>query len=399
VNYESTDCFILMNMLENIIFHLTEYVEGEGFRGYDPYDALNSPILSQLAKSSKWLRIGFTQILRRLPFNLRSLFGMPKGHNPKGMGLLLSSYINLYRFYNETRYLDTINFLTDWLINNSCIGYSGYCWGYNFDWQNRAFFAPKGTPTIVNTSFIGHAFLDAFEILKIGQYLEIARSACDFILKDLNILREADAVCFSYTPIDDSKVYNANYLGASLLIRTYSYTHEEELLDYSERAYKYSTRCQRDDGSWFYGEAEFQNWIDSYHTGFNLEALHWYEKVMGDRKYESLICKGLEFYLGNFFLEDGTPSFYHNLMYPIDIHCAAQALVTLSKLRGYDERAVPTLERVLRWTIENMQDQKGFFYFRKGRILKNKIPYIRWGQAWMLRGLTTVLSSGVFTRD
>ena len=378
-------------LLENAIFKLIQYVEAETFRGYDPYDALNSPILSQLAKPSKWLKIGFTQTLRRIPFNLRPLLGTPKGYNPKGMGLFLNSYVNLHRVYNEKRYLKQIEFLADWLIDNHSKGYSGYCWGYNFDWQNRTFFAPKETPTIVNTSFIGHAFLDAFEVLKIEQYLKVARSACDFLLKDLNVFREADTICFSYTPIDNSKVHNANYLGASLLVRTYSFTHEENLLDYGKQAYEYSTRHQRDDGSWFYGEAKIQNWIDSFHTGFNLEALHWHTKFLDERKYEPQIRKGLKFYLDNFFLEDGTPKFYHNLTYPIDIHCPAQALVTLSKLRNYDSRAVLTLKKVLRWTIENMQDPQGFFYFRKGKILKNKIPYIRWGQAWMLRGLTTIL--------
>ena len=377
--------------MEETVLELIRYVEAEGFRGYDPYDALNSPVLSQFAKSSKWLKIAFTQTLRRMPLNLRFLLGIPKEYNPKGMGLFLNSYTNLYRVYKETHYSDQMKFLADWLMNNCCDGYPDYCWGYNFNWQNRTFFAPRGTPTIVNTSFIGHAFLDAFEALNIKRYLEVARSACDFILKDLNISREADTICFSYTPIDNSRIYNANYLGASLLIRTYSFTHEENLLGYGKQAYEYSTRHQQDDGSWFYGEAETQNWIDSFHTGFNLEALHWYEKSLGERKYAPQIRKGLEFYLDNFFLDDGTPKYHHNLTYPIDIHCSAQALVTLCKLKDYDSRAVPTLEKVLQWTVENMQDPEGFFYFRKGRIWRNKVPYMRWGQAWMLHGLTTVL--------
>ena len=181
-----------------------------------------------------------------------------------------------------------------------------------------------------------------------------------------------------------------------MLVRVYSFTREERLLDYAESAYQFSTQHQLDDGSWFYGEAEIHDWIDSFHTGFNLEALHWYDKSLYKGTYESQIRRGLEFYLDNFFLDDGTPKFYPNSTYPIDIHCSAQALVTLSKLRDYDSHAVSMLEQVLRWTIENMQDPKGFFYFRKGKILKNKIPYIRWGQAWMLRGLTTVLSMRIF---
>ena len=377
--------------IETVIQKLIQYIEKESFGGFDPYDALNSVILSRLAKPSRWLRIVFTQSLKNSPINLRPMLCIPKGYNPKGMGLFLSSYVKLYQIYRLDCYLEQIKFLADWLMENHCSGYSGYCWGYNFDWQSKAFFVPRNTPTTVNTSFIGHAFLDAFEVLKEERYLEVARSACNFLLRDLNLSSEEDTICFSYTPIDYLKVHNANYLGASLLVRTYSITREEELLDFSERAYKYSTKYQRDDGSWFYAGTDYQSWIDSFHTGFNLEALHRYAKCIDGQKFDSQIQKGLKFYLEHFFLEDGTPKYYHNNTYPIDIHSSAQALVALSKLSSYNNQAALTLHKVLGWTIENMQDKKGFFYFRKGKFLKNKIPYMRWGQAWMLHGLTTVL--------
>jgi len=38
---------------------------------------------------------------------------------------------------------------------------------------------------------------------------------------------------------------------------------------------------------------------------------------------------------------------------------------------------------VLSWTIENMQDSKGFFYYQKYKYTTCKIPYIRWAQSWM----------------
>ena len=33
-------------------------------------------------------------------------------------------------------------------------------WGYNFDWQSRNFFAPRGTPTIVPTAFAARALIE-----------------------------------------------------------------------------------------------------------------------------------------------------------------------------------------------------------------------------------------------
>src|SRR4029078_3149917 len=64
-------------------------------------------------------------------------------------------------------------------------GCSGAAWGYNFDWQSRNFFAPRGTPTIVPTAFAARAFVAAAYEFNDDEYLNTARSVCDFILRDL----------------------------------------------------------------------------------------------------------------------------------------------------------------------------------------------------------------------
>jgi len=43
----------------------------------------------------------------------------------------------------------------------------------------------------------------------------------------------------------------------------------------------------------------------------------------------------------------------------------------------------------IRINIENMQDETGYFYYRKGPFLINKIPYMRWSQAWAFHALTS----------
>ena len=380
----------VINTKNQNLGRLQQYVASEQYKGYDPFDALNSPIFSLLSRRSKWLRILFTQLLRRLPVNIRPVLGMKPEYNPKAMGLFLSSYVNLHKMEQRDEYFERIRFFADWLAEHASSGYSGHCWGYNFDWQNREFYAPERTPTVVNTSFVGHGLLDAYELLGEQRYADIARSACEFILNDLHISRESDSICFSYTPLDTGRVHNANYLGASLLIRTGDVIGDAELKDQAEAAYNYSNSKQLENGAWRYGEEEVRGWIDGFHTGFNLEALYWHSLSPGKANYASVMEKGLKFYIENLFTSDGIPKYYHNSIYPIDIHSAAQALITLAKLRESDARALPVLKKVRQWTINNMQDPAGYFYFRKGRIITNKIPYIRWGQAWMLLALTTV---------
>ena len=55
------------------------------YSGYDPYDALNCLTLNNL--NIKTLNIIFTQSLVYSPINIRPFLNIPKGRNPKAIGL------------------------------------------------------------------------------------------------------------------------------------------------------------------------------------------------------------------------------------------------------------------------------------------------------------------------
>ena len=158
---------------------LRRYVEDQDFQGYDPYDALNSPVLRRLAFNRKYLRIAYIQALKRSPLNMRRPLLIRKGRNPKAIGLFLWGYAKLYRAEARDEDLRKIDYLVDLLSSLRSKGYSGNCWGYDFDWQSRAFFVPRGVPTIVNSSFIGHALLDAHRYTGMGKALDLAVSIKD----------------------------------------------------------------------------------------------------------------------------------------------------------------------------------------------------------------------------
>jgi hypothetical protein len=128
-----------------------------------------------------------------------------------------------------------------------------------------------------------------------------------------------------------------------------------------------------------------QSWIDSFHTGFNLVAVRHFLKAGEAEEFKNDYDSGVRYYAANFFLADGTPKYYHNRTYPIDIHAPAEAVVFFS---GEGERYRILTDRILQWMISNMQDAKGYFYFRKGPKFTNKIPYMRWSQAWAFHALT-----------
>ena len=361
------------------------YVEQRDFAGFDPYDALNSSLVRIASLNLKYGRIAWTQLLRRLPVNIRPLIGVRKGHNPKGIGLFLAGYARLAAIGSKRDHKATIDHLVNLLHRDKSVGCSGNSWGYNFSWQSRAFYLPKYTPTIVNSSFIGHALLDAYELLGEQRFLDLAVPIADFLLRDLNRTSDGDAFCFSYTPIDNTAVHNANLLGASLLIRLYHETRDKAHRDAALGSLAYSMKRQREDGSWYYAEAEIQRWVDSFHTGFNLEAIRWFLKCGEAEEYRSAYVGGVQFYADNFFLLDGTPKYYHDSVYPIDIHAPAEAVSFFS---GEGPEYGEQTDVVLKWMLTHMRDQEGYFYFRKGRRTTNKVSYMRWTQAWAFRALT-----------
>ncbi len=367
------------------------YCESEKFKGYDPYDGLNSRFFQAIPflSKSRIARLAWIQFFKRSPVNLRPCVGIKKDYNPKALGLFLSAYCQLYKAKPQQEYLDTCNFFIEKIYSSVSKGYSGACWGYNFDWQARAFFQPKGTPTIVASVFIANALLDAYEITKDDQLLKTARSTCDFILKDLNrTCDDKNNFAFSYSPLDKAVVFNASLLGSRLLSRVFSITNENELVDAAKKSVTYCCDFQREDGSWGYGTLPFHQWVDNFHTGYNLECIADYMKFSGDTKYVNNLNRGFNYYINTFFTDQGVPKYYNNSVYPVDIHAPAQMVITLLKL-GKSEEYKDRMNTVLNWTINNMQSKKGFFYYQRNKYFSSKISYIRWAQAWMFYALTS----------
>ncbi len=384
---------------------LRSYCEVEEFKGWDPFDGLNSKVLRTILplKHSAILRLIVIQLFKRNPVNLRKVLLVPKQYNAKGIGLFLQGYCNLLKmvtedserekeFGNKEELLQKVYFLADLLLELRSEGYHGSCWGYNFDWQSRRLFLfPAYCPTVVATSFCASALFEAYELTKKEKYLEVALDSANFILKDLHLDEYKGERMISYSPLHGNDlVSNASLLGSKVLAYCYKYTGNEEFLQVARSSVMACCKGQNEDGSWTYSQIPPKLWIDSFHTGYNLDGLIAYEEQTGDKTFHENIEKGFDFYIKNFFLEDGSPKYYHNKQYPIDIHCPGQLFVTLHRLHKYEEYGW-LAEKVLRWTIEHMQDQKGFFYYQLKKGISSKIPYMRWSNAFMFYAMSYYL--------
>jgi rhamnogalacturonyl hydrolase YesR len=370
------------------IARLSRWLEENDYRGYDTFDGLSAPFLRPLTFDSKLLRIVLQQSVRRFPLNLRPLLGITKHHSSKGMGFLARGFIRLHKTTGDPVWARKAEFALQWLIDHQLPGYSGACWGNHFDYQSRGSYIPKGFPTVVWTSLIGHAFLDAYDHFQRDRYLQVAVSACEHILRDLKAFPEGDGVCITYVPGLDSRVHNANTLGASLLARTYAHTRNESYVDLAQKAMLYTAQHQRPDSSWYYAEKPDSHWVDNFHTGYVLDCFKYYAEGTGDNTFNQKLMSGYEYWKKTFFLADGTPRYYDYKTLPLDIQCSSQAIDTLVFFNNLDPDSVRLATKVAEWTIKNMQDRTGYFYYRRySPWLVNKTPTLHWGQATMLSAL------------
>lgn len=378
----------LKNELSGSIQRLSAWVEQNDYRAYDTFDGLNARFVRPFTFETAFLRTVLQQGIRRFPLNLRPLLGVRKGYSTKGMAFLARGYMRLHRATGDAAWANKAEFALQWLIENQSNGYSGACWGNHFDYQSRNFYLPKGVPTIVWTSLIGHAFLDGYDHFKKEQYLQIAISACEHILKDLEKYPDGEGTCISYIPGGKSLVHNANTLGGSLLARTYSYTRSETYRELAQRSLQYTAQYQRSDASWYYGEKENLHWVDNFHTAYVLDCFKFYGESTGDERFDRNMMSGYEYWKKTFFLADGTPRYYSHKTLPLDIQCSSQAIDTLVFFHDRDPESVPLAVKVAQWTIEHMQDDTGYFYYRRySPWLVNKTPTLHWGQATMLCAL------------
>ena len=368
------------------IHKLDRWISESKWVGYDPFEGLSAKGAKYLTLGHPWLRIILQQSVRRAPFNLRPLLGIRPKPSTKGMGYFASGYMKLYRTWGCEEYLEKACYCLGWLQENYSPGYAGYCWGNHFDYQSRLFYLPAGAPTVVWTAFVTHAFLEAYELLGEERYLQVARSACEFMMHDLSAHECDGAVCISYIPGQHKEVHNANMLAASVLAWTAKHTGEAALLRLAEKAMGYTMKHQRADGSWYYGERPMLHWVDNFHTGFVLDTLAIYIESSGDDRYIDNLRKGLDYYRQNLF-QGYVPKYYDTRPFLVDIQSAAQSIQTFARLKEYRADALSFARGIALWTIEQMQDPAGYFFFRKHRLYTIKTPLIHWGQATMLAAL------------
>lgn len=387
---------ILDNIMkfEDSFNKLEKYIEKEHYKGYDPYDTLNSWIPFKLF--GKWGPILATQLQKRNPINIRPLIGIKKEYNPKAMGLFLQAYSILYKKTENEKFLEKAKYFFNWLVNNYSRGYSGICWGYNFPWASSSKYMNAYIPSSVVTGFVIRGIYEYYKISNDNTVPNIISNASKFIRNDLNWTKDNTGICISYTPIIRDLCSNASLLGAEILAINHTLNGEEESGNQAIAAVNYVINKQKKNGVWAYSEnidsGEERMQID-FHQGYILESIFNISNHLdiNDNNWNNSIKIGLQFYFENQFFSDGRSLWRLPKEYPVEIHNQAQGIITFNRLSDYYHDEPNFANTIADWTINHMQDNDGYFYYQKFRTHINKTPYMRWSQAWMFLALSNLI--------
>ncbi|MHA1186092.1 MAG: hypothetical protein ACTSSK_04340 [Candidatus Heimdallarchaeota archaeon] len=391
--------------LSNSIKKLDDWISSNGWAGYDPYDIQCAFFIHKIGDRSKFFRRLHSYIFavsnKKFPREARKILNIKPQINAKGMGLFTEAYTILYKETKEINFLKKAKLAAKWLLENPNNEYENLCWGYPFDWKSKIFF-PKGTPSSVVSTTIGRGLFELYQVTKDKKYIDACYSICNFILKDLNVVKNENGLCFSYTPLDNYQVHNANLFCAEFLVKIGHEIKDKKLIKRGLEAANFTIAEQTKEGYicyWSKDSRAFWNipcTHDHYHCGFETRMLYGIWEITRNERIKKAADKYYSYYFENFFGKDYAPVLVpKSKIQTIDIHSCSEALILNSLATKYNEKSKALLENILNWVIKNMQTEDGYFIYRQTRSSKKTVridmPYLRWGQAWMLLGLSKTL--------
>lgn len=390
---------VLGGRIHKSVHRLESWMHARDYAGYEPFDLMNSPYIGAWAR-----RFPFSILIRQFGRRLaglrtRRLLRVPASKNCKALGLTLSGYCDLARC-GEDWQKEAIHIKSE-LCRLRSPNVSEFSWGY--DWDAISLRAgnkmPAFSPNAVATTFCASALLDMADVFGDREALDMAASAGRFLINQLNRpVNTETELCFSYTPRDQTRIYNASALVSGLLVELGARSGNHEYLNMARRGMRYIVNEQLPDGAWYYGAEPRQKWIDSFHTAYNLDSLLQFQRATGESLTAHAVRLGYEYYKRTFFYGNA-PSYYHNRLHPIDIHSCSQAILTFCNFSPDDKAATSRALDVTTWTLQNMLGEDGAFYYQRHRLWTNRTPYMRWGQAWMFRALARLQREIVAPND
>ena len=382
------------NSIHNSFQNSIRYLRMSDFTGYDPYDGANSGL--DLINKHRLTRLISTYVNKFSPLNMRRLLRIPKIMQNQSLALIGRAILYEYEIYKKE-----ITRICEKLISESLIDKYGYhCWdAHGFQIQMRSGLREVGMTDVIGNEVIGRFFLELYKQKPDDRYKEICISVRDFLLHEY-LIEYKNTIFFKYTPAapEHKWCYNASTIAAAYCLTVSRYFEIDYDVYSVEKAYRDVITRQKEGGEWWYSlnlNTGYEKPQIDFHQGFILDTLLEYMEYTGyNEPFLNAYKKGLEFYYQKQFLTTGQGIYRYPRKYPVNIHNQAQGIITFTRAAaaGFGEHYVDFARTIAEWTIRNMQDPDGYFYYLKYPLFTNKIPYIRWSDAAMVYALAVYLN-------
>jgi hypothetical protein len=381
-------------IIKKDIEELIQYLKEDDYKGYDPYDTLNSWFPFNIF-GGRWGQIAAVQFQLRNPINLRHILGIKKERGVKSVALILQAMSVYYRSNPSEKLLREMNGLFEWILSMRLKGdWKGSCWAVHFPLAMKDKSRVRFDPSAVLASFVSESLYEFYLSTKDERVSDVLKGVSEFILTHVPVTERPEGLCYSYTTKVKDMVFNANSFVAETFAKTYALTGDEKLKELSLKALDFTIHHQKDDGRWTYSmnpvSGNERELID-FHQGFILNSIYDIKKIFGlkDEKYDKAISKGLNYYRKVQFCDDGSSVWRVPKKYPVDIHNQGVGIMIFSKLCEYDREYPDFAKKIAEWTDKHMRNNRdGYYYYLKHRFITNRISFIRWNQSWMLMGLS-----------
>lgn len=373
---------------------LEMWIDQNGISGWDNYDGLNSQYLNKI--HNHYLRIATIQIILYSPVNFRKYLKIEKGVDIKGLSLLAHSAILLYEVTKEEQYLTRYKYYNQILFQKSLKNIEGYhSWGsHYYPYTALRSSTTSKTADIIVTSRMLIQLVEGYLLTNDDFYKDIAVDVSHFLLEKLLVEKENISYFNYYSVMHHNDItYNASAHAVEALSFYLKIEDSDRIKLTLHSVVRFLIDSQLEDGSWNHSLYPEKNKIRKqldFHIGYMIDGLLAYLPYAHNHEdIVKSIKSAAAFYQKNLFDTGGRSFFRYPRKYPIDIHNQAQGIITFSKLSLLDKKYLEFARMILDWTIENMQDKTGYFYYQKWPLLTNKIPYMRWSEAWMMVALAT----------